>query len=948
MRIELTIAFGLSSLAHITTGQYGSYNCGPCIPMMPCPCPMAGYTQPMMMQAQQPMIMQAPPMIMQAVATQPAVKPCNVQSVAVSSSESSTTNSVTGPTINTGDISSVLKEIMRAELTGRWSTLMEAISNFNSQSSTNTVTQNFYTQHNHAEISQNWFVFIQSLIEKIERLPVRSPQDDHNLQILLRLRDKPIIEEIESSINVNPHYVPPPLIEDVPEPQRGTIIAHGGTQPTNLPLAVIPPLAIGWIPSSTDLIPVYANRVANVFDPKSNPLVEYLGLLFGSLCDQDSLCRSGAESLARVVVFLNYVTKGTGTFKLPNRHSLRDWVTVGGPAQHDVYIELLRDSLNKFHNTFCLGEARQRCNDIQPTLITFLTKMLSLETDFADKVRSFVIILMTNGSNSLNWDRIKDMAKPSQSKQAGEGSQKSKTPSPGPSPPGGEIPGADAAVKKILAILPSAEGEASEKKKADTDKKDDTSDKVQIIVNNFVNQSEMDAGELAKWNSLAPKDQKNELLAILGKTVTGLMIIPSTQSNGVVSTGLMLIDPSNVAKSTAFLMRLADEEDNEQRLPGTVLIPMDEYETIEADQGRALAGQMQGMQTLGKPDLTVATPKTATLLLPIDIDDQPADSGKGITKAQSVDSGTDGQQVEDTADGKLVLYKPPKTDFAVHLKQFMKPSVPFVIPKQSSQDMLLPLAVRGSSDERRERSSTEKRRGKSTRNFSLNAAGAELYTKLHGMFETFCESGVAKFETDQCKETARSAAYLIAYVDQETGKDGTNSLSSAVGVLKLTTNDAEYNRLVGDALSRSWSRFCNGEEERECQRIIRGASVFLVMLGNSSEEGWRRFIEIILTRGSRGLQFVVPRAEVTAMARGKKSVRALTNSRYPALTGPSRLAIEGPRRLAITGSGQRPQSGPSIYDLVRDLGSNRSTGVVAIWDPRRGLGPANSEEFEEE
>jgi len=111
MRIERTIAFGLSALANIATAQFAPYNCGPCIPMMPCPCPMGGY-----MQAQ---MMQAPPMIMQAVATQPAIKPCNVQSVAVSSSESSTTNSVIGPTINTGDISSVINEILAAELTGR-------------------------------------------------------------------------------------------------------------------------------------------------------------------------------------------------------------------------------------------------------------------------------------------------------------------------------------------------------------------------------------------------------------------------------------------------------------------------------------------------------------------------------------------------------------------------------------------------------------------------------------------------------------------------------------------------------------------------------------------------------------------------------------------------------------------------------------------------------------
>jgi hypothetical protein len=109
----------------------------------------------------------------------------------------------------------------------------------------------------------------------------------------------------------------------------------------------------------------------------------------------------------------------------------------------------------------------------------------------------------------------------------------------------------------------------------------------------------------------------------------------------------------------------------------------------------------------------------------------------------------------------------------------------------------------------------------------------------------------------QCKETARSAAYLIAYVDQETGQDGTDSLSSANVGFKLNTSDARYNQLVGDALNRGWSNFCHGADDSECVRLIQGASGFLTMVGNSSEDGWKRFIEKILTSGTRGLQLVV-------------------------------------------------------------------------------------------
>ena len=883
MRITLSIALGAAFLSQETEASF-PFNCGPCIPMMPCPCPSAGYP-----------MMQAPPTIMfQALPVrEAAVRPCTTPAPQTEGPIGTSTASITSSFLSTGDISSVIKEIIRAELTGKWTELMEAISQLNTQTGASSVTHNHYAQHNRFDVSTTLMSFIQTLITRLEQDPARSPQDDRNLAVLVRLRENPpaAIDQPRRSRPRLPDLVRmtdglgapgeaiilpgvPPMGRPawIRQPDRidepdddaavgnvprlhypalppdevvvvggGAITTRGGRRfkqgkptrgagivmlppqvvPVSLqtPLDFVPPLALGWTPTESDsLIPAYSTDVQRLFSPQDNTLVRYLANVFKELCvsAQDRNCLSGAEPLARLLISLNHFTDGYGTSKLPNPVGPDDWITIGGSAANDPYIRLLTQSLSKYRDSFCLGEAGPRCDAIKPQLLKYLSTMLEAKTDFGAYIRSFVIISLTNGFRALTWADVMDkFGKPASGNLLTSGQD---TP---------VVPALTVEQPRLL---------------------EDIKRDAQTIMAKYgpVEPPGPTAGDAG------PVDEKMQKLVheMIRRLVFNIPseIYPKFPIGQQII--LRIADTANVEVDPEILEE--QRRDNEARKLAQQVAALGDKErdTIAAGAGTATRGPttISGSTT----DIVVAGPAPG----------QDSRTPATWEKSYQLVLTDDATETEGGQEPKLVIQR--GLSFAPFVAEFLKKGQKLVLPTSEGFHRAMRSGRRGASQEEGQlivygtgSSEIVAANGPSSAGSAAAGQGMDPNTQvLYNLLEAGFKMNLCSVNNELCVESARALAEIIARIDTATESKGTGSLPSMsddgkiVNISIQWNGDEKFNQKIQESISKAWTLLLKNIDEQALSALLVKASKLLQVVSNHpSFEAMRAPIVNMMTKG---------------------------------------------------------------------------------------------------
>ena len=949
MRIKLSIAIG--ACYHISHGnaQYQYPGCGPCIPMMPCPC-MTGMPT---MQVPQ-MVMPATAMIVQAVPQPIPAKPCDSTTSSVSASTGTVTPS---NSLSTGDISSIISQIIKAELTGTWTQLMQTIDQFNSRSESKSVTHNYYSQYNHADISQ-WSVFIQSLIEKIQQQGVQSDQDRENLADLRRLLDHPpstLPADGDLPVRVTPPLLalgggassptqprpllpiggvgparithsllalgngasglaPSPLLPTLPfgrvrlapnPPSEVPAIEVSAPRPSpNSPMAYIAPLAIGWQPKETDLIPQFASKIQRQLDPRNNPLVEYIADMLGRVCQDNTACLSGADKMAKLLVALNEFTKGTGTVGLPRREFIGgDWISVGGSAAADPYIQLLRDGLTKFHNTFCLRGARPRCDQVKPELVQFLTSMLGEKADVAENVRSFVLISLTNGFHALNWRRILD----------------------GKAVIGDKLAGAEAAAKPVVPdalgtdltpatpVRPDASTPAGSK---------DLAKAIEGILSSTPPIAE-DGNNVGSVSSDKEKAEINEM-------IRQLVLLPGSGGNAIDRLSRLADKPPIMVTREVFdtimkqMKKLAGVDVGADQLGvGGADVVSREVQQDQRNQGivARLIGQNGAGSSAGESSAIAPSSTTTDIVVASLPAKKESNGNKDWTTVYKyvpqLESGDEGE-----SQGSLKMLKQPVLDFAPELAQYMVQGVRLNLNRDGAgvgavgDDQQLVIYGQGEVVGENQSVADAGERIDQDKVFTLDAENASLlYEKLKSVFHnTLCEA-VGGINRKECRSASNTMANVMAYVDTLTESKGASSLAHPsvgpiINLLGLSTDDVQWKKTVGESLTRIAATYCPDNRE-SCERGMKKVARFLEFVTLTKNAEYREFVKRVLWDGMAGFTGVEDRGVTKQAGQGVSRVERVADN-------------SGDSVVVLPASGQSKRS---TERLAFEDGSARTTSM---------------------
>jgi hypothetical protein len=943
MRIILSIAIGACAHIKSVDAQYTYPGCGPCVPMMPCPCPMTGMS---MMQAPQ-LVMQATPVVVQAVPQPSGAKPCDTSSTSASSSQaSSTTSVVTGTSLSTDDISGIITQLLRAELTGHWTELMQTINQFLSRSDTHSVTHNYYSQYNYAEVSQTWSVFLQSLIDKIERQGVHSDQDRRNLIDLQHLLDHPpaavepspprptlrldggrpapgtpprvlVIEDGAIAPMVGggrlapalpPRFtvfddgaIPPAVGGGRPAPATPVLVPDIGPNP-NSPMAFIAPLAIGWNPKPGELIPEYAGKIVETFDPRYNRLVRFLANWFGQVCNNDADCETGAETMAKLLVTLNVLTDGTGTIGLPKREFIGgDWINVGGTVANDDYIQLLRDGLTKFHNQFCLRGARPRCDQMKPELVRFLNDMLVVSgKDVDDQIRSFVGISLTNGFHAVTWKRILGM---NQSSSADDEE------------------GAPAATGRSLT---------------------DLAKEITAIAEN--------RSTAAASGDVQGSESENQK-AKIEEMIRELVLLPGPNDNAIEQMNrLNAKTPIKVSKEVYDIIR-----GQIKQLAGVDVTPMDvgavdlvERQVQQGQRAQAviadLLGDTRGPATVAG-QLTPAAPTTSTDIVVAAPPKTSTKKGGDWTDIYAYVPDAD-----DESQGALKMVKQPVLVFAKNLQEYLVQGVRLNLNRQGGAGVgsvgavgtqQLVIYGQGGSDLVGADQSVVEAGDRIDEDKVFDLKDVVMYNELRRVFHnTVCGA----VDDKKCRSASNTMANVMAYVHAQTRGKAASSLEQKgdawhIDLAQLPTDDTPWKRTVGEALARIASNYCTVESKTRCKLGMEKIAKFLGFVAKSNNADHRKFVKMMLWDGLN-VYGQIDAEEGSGASRVKRvdgdqqdTIRVLPAASRPRAGEMRRRAA--PQGMALEDRNQ-PGDAPSMF---REFGlidrSKASSGAISLYGDQR-------------